>query len=507
MAANPEVTQEIQSTQIDWFRIKQCAARIGLIVGLGLSGAASSEIINATDSPAIAEETGGYPWADAQKVPQPPAADNITWGYKSKSTCDSKSASYDCSSTTLGSGSNKWYYKDQWGFDLRNCTSFAAWSIAQTFGISIPGSWGDAKNWDSAANGKYEVDSIPQINDAAVWDGGKHGHVGIVSATRKMQNGSFQVKVRQYNKSLDGRYSQSNWTTANHYIDFDGSTPTTPDPNAEAGSLIFVKTKDTGSGKVEIHTKVPSKSYKDGIGVPTRFSPADSDRGWFQVANSDLYFIKTKGTTNGRIEVHTATRDSKFNGGKGYSSAFETRDANNGWFQMSDVDGDKKQDLVFIKTKNPSSGRVEFFWASGANEYKSVDGSKITPLSPADADNGWFQARGGDLVFIKTKNTGSRMVEFFTVPRSKGYKEVVNPTVTDFSPADADNGWFSAEDINRDGVADLAFIKTRNTTSGQIEFFWDNGLALSNHDMTVSAITNMSPANQNNGWFQVDSKQ
>lgn len=149
-------------------------------------------------------------------------------------------------------------------------------------------------------------------------------------------------------------------------------------------------------------------------------------------------------------------------------SVGSTGDANNGWFQTVEPD------LYFIKTKNTGSGRVEIHSATAASGYQG--GIHVaTAFSTGDADNGWFQIAGGDLVFIKTKNTGSGRVEFFRASAGSGFGQVVTATATAFSPGDANNGWFSAEDVNADGNADLIFVKTHNPGSGHVEFFVADG--------------------------------
>ncbi len=271
-----------------------------------------------------------------------------------------------------------------------------------------------------------------------------------------------------------------------------------------AGTLYFVKTRNTGSGKVEVHSATPSTGYQNGQHNATWFSTGDQNNGWFQVVNGNLYFIKTKNTGSGRVEVHSATASSGYQDGVHFASGFSTWDAGNGWFQMDDVNRDGQQDLVFIKTKNTGSGRVEFFVADGSRSYGQVTSANTTPFSPADASNGWFQAWGPELVFIKTRNTGTGRVEYFRSP--PGYTQMTVALETVFSPADQNNGWFSSEDVNKDGNPDLVFIKTKNTGSGRVELHIADG-SRSYQQLTSSNVTLFSPGDADNGWFLVDNKQ
>lgn len=218
------------------------------------------------------------------------------------------------------------------------------------------------------------------------------------------------------------------------------------------------------------------------------------------MVGADLYFIKTKNTGSGRVEVHTATAASGFRSGVHQATVFSPGDASNGWFQ---IDGG---DLVFIKTKKTGSGRVEYFRASAASGFQQVVTATRTAFSPADADNGWFQSQAGDLVFLKTKNTGSGRVEYFRATRSSNYRQVTIATGTAFSPTDADNGWFSSEDVNGDGRADLVFVKTKNVQSGRVELFVADG-ARNFQQLTSMNVTWFGRGDSDNGWFQVGGKQ
>ena len=97
---------------------------------------------------------------------------------------------------------------DQWGFVLRNCTSFVAWRLQERnrmagFANDFRGAhWGDATNWDDVARELgYRVDSVPAIGAVAQTDAGRVGHVAWVSAI-----GPGTVTVEEYNHALPGGY-------------------------------------------------------------------------------------------------------------------------------------------------------------------------------------------------------------------------------------------------------------------------------------------------------------
>jgi hypothetical protein len=277
---------------------------------------------------------------------------------------------------------------------------------------------------------------------------------------------------------------------------------------AVTGTLFFIKTKNTGSGKVEIHSVSAASGYQTGIDTTTWFSPADADNGWFQMYGGTLYFVKTKNTGSGHVEVHTATASSGYQNGGHWVSAFSPADADNGWFQIADVNHDGSPDLEFIKTHNATSGRVEFFIADGspARQYSVVTTAIATALSAGEANNGWFNvAYNGDLIYIKTHNTSSGTVEFFRLTAGSSYQNFSVMTATTYSAADADNGWFSGLDANGNGTTDEVFLKNHNTSSGKIEVFYSDG-ASGLQQRTFSAASRFSSADANSGWFQLGDK-
>jgi hypothetical protein len=90
---------------------------------------------------------------------------------------------------------------------------------------------------------------------------------------------------------------------------------------------------NTGSGRVEVHTTTAASGYQSGVSAATRFSPGDASNGWFGwLPNGDVYFVKTKNVGSGRVEIHTATAASNWQTGASSATRFGHGDADNGWF-------------------------------------------------------------------------------------------------------------------------------------------------------------------------------
>ncbi len=238
------------------------------ITKLAAGLAASLLFINiASYAVVLALETGGYPWADAPKVPKAVAGDNITWGYKG------------------GRG-----FRDPWGYDLRNCTSYVAWRVSKELGVNIPG-WGNAENWSAAARSAgYRVDNFPEPGDIAQWDS---GHVAFVEEVIKQADGSRQVKVAEYNQDLKGNFQRGRLTKADHYIDINGtgkiwSPPAEPAAPVKNTPYDYIGDKQIIKDDQKVYQKTagvawPLKNLKDWTpqdanywgGEPVAVAPAE----------------------------------------------------------------------------------------------------------------------------------------------------------------------------------------------------------------------------------------
>ncbi|HSW78851.1 MAG TPA: CHAP domain-containing protein [Candidatus Babeliales bacterium] len=94
---------------------------------------------------------------------------------------------------------------DSWGMYNRECVSYTAWKVYQTFGyMPYWGGSGNANQWpgDAAAAG-IPTGSVPKAHSVAIWNVGAFGHAMWVEAV----NGST-IYVSQYNYDLQGHYSE-----------------------------------------------------------------------------------------------------------------------------------------------------------------------------------------------------------------------------------------------------------------------------------------------------------
>jgi surface antigen len=102
---------------------------------------------------------------------------------------------------------------DSWGMYNRECVSYAAWKVHQTFGyMPYWGGVGNANQWvRNAKRAGIPTGSIPKVHSVAISMQGYYGHAMWVEAVR----GSM-IYVSQYNYDLRGRYSEM-WVNGNNF--------------------------------------------------------------------------------------------------------------------------------------------------------------------------------------------------------------------------------------------------------------------------------------------------
>lgn len=95
---------------------------------------------------------------------------------------------------------------DTWGMYNRECVSYTAWRVYETFGhMPYWGGVGNANQWPgNARRAGIPTGSTPRVNSVAVWNVGYYGHVMWVEAV----NDDGSIWISQYNYDFTGHYSE-----------------------------------------------------------------------------------------------------------------------------------------------------------------------------------------------------------------------------------------------------------------------------------------------------------
>jgi hypothetical protein len=266
----------------------------------------------------------------------------------------------------------------------------------------------------------------------------------------------------QVSGSRIANLSKRNLLTLNKAISAVSQRETTP-PSTAFSNVYLIKELSVASHRTEIHILDSSTSYATSAGdFATAFGESEWQYGTFVVsggsnAGDDLFFIKLRDVGSAQVEIHRATAASGYQSFSIHApTAFGPADALKGTWNIDDGD------LYFIKTKDTGSGYIEIHRASRLN-YSVFDLHQATSIPQSQAEFGKWAVFNKQLYFIKYRNTGGRKVELHILGPGDGYSRVV-PFSTGFSITDAENGTW---DIGLNG--DLYFIKTQNTSSNKVE--------------------------------------
>jgi surface antigen len=103
---------------------------------------------------------------------------------------------------------------DSWGMYNRECVSYTAWKVYQTYGyMPYWGGVGNANEWPfDAYRAGIATGSTPQVDSVAISMSGYYGHAMWVEKIS-----GDMIYVSQYNYNLNGEYSEM-WVNGSHFI-------------------------------------------------------------------------------------------------------------------------------------------------------------------------------------------------------------------------------------------------------------------------------------------------
>jgi hypothetical protein len=252
-----------------------------------------------------------------------------------------------------------------------------------------------------------------------------------------------------------------------------------PSSSSSHADLVSIQTANTNTGTVQVLASRYPYGSLSSQRTNTVFL-ADSNKGVWTLADYDgddvldLVYVQNRETASGRVEVSVASGASGFQALVLDKAVTGFDVAVNGHWQVLDVDGDGAPDLVYIQNSGTASNTVEVHIASGTSTSSSPFSSitkKISTTFPTGADGSWQMANYdndgiADLVYIQNINTSSGYVEISIASGASEYQTIVQSVASAYSTEN--NGVWQMIDWDNDGVLDLVYIKTVET-SGTVE--------------------------------------
>jgi microcompartment protein CcmK/EutM len=245
--------------------------------------------------------------------------------------------------------------------------------------------------------------------------------------------------------------------------------------NADAMSLIFPN--NTSSACIEAHTWVPGSGYKQWMqNVATNHPAVDpADNAVISAdTNGDgigeLFLVKYRGTSSGKIEIHGWDPSSQHWGSHIATNHPGVDPANNLVLAM-DTDGNGRDEFVLVKVGASDSGRIEIHtWNGGEQTWRSniaanhpvVPGGNYTVVAgDLNGDN------RDELSLVGYRSTGSGKIEIHTwLPNQQAWYSNI---ATSYPQVDPANNSVVEGDINGDNKDEFNLVIYRGTGSGKVE--------------------------------------
>lgn len=425
---------------------------------------------------AYAADTGGYPWSDATLI----RASTYDWGYR---TCQPAMVQARTCSAHYGYKDGVTYHEsDPWKYDVRNCTSFVALRIHETYQISLKG-WGDAKNWDEAAIKQgYVVNGSPKIGDIAIWNSGTYGHVAFVVST----NVDGSVNIEQYNKGGKGEFSRQSRVRADSYIHVAPIIAPRPAIVIPTISQVVVQavTESLPVSPLPIEKPVVPQVAQ----VPAQTTtPVDTDP---VVANPDVsyfvesqagknikaYAVKHKNTKSGKVEIHSTdvtSQDATWSAETVTPEIVQTPKATS--YAIADHNGDGQNDMYQIGYSNTDSKKVEISVLDGSKSYATYLGKWVTSEDQHSPKDAWYTLAdyNGDSVLdlyqVWHNNTVDSLVHVSVLDGKTDFRQQLSIFALPEPTHKSLEVYYMLGDHNNDGNYDIYQIHHNNTASEKIE--------------------------------------
>lgn len=181
---------------------------------------------------------------------------------------------------------------------------------------------------------------------------------------------------------------------------------------------IAMNFRNTGSGKVEFHVwNYDMKSWI--VHAATNLNAIDPDTTTIQFGNitgkDEPIVIGMTGTTTGKVELHYW--NSGLQTWRQHSvTNLPVIDPANTIIRYGDLNGDGRDEAIVIGLRGTSTGKVEFHvWNPGENSWQTHIASNLLTSDTNGSDIQFADLDGNridDAILVKSTNTGSGKIEF-----------------------------------------------------------------------------------------------
>jgi hypothetical protein len=279
------------------------------------------------------------------------------------------------------------------------------------------------------------------------------------------------------------------------------------DGKGRVDNLALVLMNDTNSSCVEAHTWAGS-SYKSwyqntATNLPA-VNPADDEVISADIDGSgrdEIILVKLRNTGSGKIEIHTwdTTNQHWYSN---IATNYPAVDPSQYRVIAADLNGDGKDELVLVKYLGGASGKVEVFpWSADYQNFTAYIATNLPSLSPINneiiaANTATDGGANDKLVLVKYQGGASGKIEVHTW--NPGEQSWYSNIATNYPAVDPSSYQVMAADVDGHGKEQLLLVHYNfngGTASGKVEIFpWSPGYqSFSAYTATNLSLLNVEP--------------
>lgn len=238
-------------------------------------------------------------------------------------------------------------------------------------------------------------------------------------------------KVELHVSRNESRFQESTYDRATCFDAEDNGTWLMQDWTRDGkADLVYIKWRNTSSGMVELYVADAASDYQNfALNTSTCFGLELGWSGtWTMSKSGDLVYIKNKNCGSGNIEYHVASKASNYKQFT-YHVATSLGMEDNGIWCLGPQSSGGLDDLYYIKTRNTGTGRVEVHALSASSNWQSRLLGVISSLPLEGEEQGTWNGvylvapfshqSKPDLVYVKVKNCASGKAEVTVVQPEK----------------------------------------------------------------------------------------
>ncbi len=258
--------------------------------------------------------------------------------------------------------------------------------------------------------------SLSAIEDGGIWTLADMRGTGSLDLcwinTGKNSGKTGSGKIEIWYTTHESKYSEHFHGCYSYFDDFNARYGTfllqdmTGDGKAD---LVFVKNRGTQNGHVELYAAYAESNYQSGPPMVQTPLAIEDDGSWFITDGKDLLYLKTQNTSTGKVELHILSNSSTYQEFTVHEPSMFNLE-NNGTWTIGPKSAGPWPDLYFIKTRNTGSGKVEVYSASADSKWKNIELRGEGTCFGLEDNGHWLMADWShlvrpDLVYLKTRDT------------------------------------------------------------------------------------------------------